>query len=337
MTHHITPTMRTVQTLLTTIAKEVWKISVFLTKLMVPILIGVKILSDIGGVDRLAMLLSPLMQWVGLPGETGFVWASAMVANLYVGLNVFVNLPDLQTITVAQATTLGLLMLSVHNIFMEMAVVKMAGVRLLFAVPFRIGGAFAIGFIFYMWATHTDTYQAPITVAMPAQDLEVDLIHWAINLVEFMIIVYGIVIAMVSILETLKLLKLTDVIVRVISPVLRLAGISRNAGEITVVGLILGLAFGGAYLIQEAKKGHIRHRDIVLSMAFLALCHALIEDTILLKLIGGDYWILLVYRSIISFLIVIILGLVVNRCSDKVFYAIFFKQKDTCSFLHRIF
>ncbi len=323
----MTPTIiLAVKNLGSNIVQDVWKISLFLTKLSVPILIGIKILSMIGIVEILALFLAPIMELIGLPGETGLVWATAMVANLYVGLNVFVNLPDLQTMTVAQVTTLGLMMLCVHNFFMEMAVVKLAGVRLMFAIPFRVGGAIFVGFVFYLWTKSMGTYQDTAIITMPVQDLEVDLITWALNLIEFMGIVYGIIIVMVSILETLKMLKITNAIVWAISPVLRLAGISKNAGEITVIGLLLGLAFGGAYLIQEAKKGHIKHRDIVLSMAFLALCHALIEDTILLTLIGGDYWILLVYRTLISFAIVIGLGIIVNRCSDTIFYKIFFKK-----------
>ena len=318
--------MLDIQKLGKTIYKDTLKICIFLTKLTIPILIVVKILSELGFVEFLAVLLTPVMELVGLPGETALVWASAIVGNLYVGLNVFVNLPNLQTITVAQASTIGLLMLCVHNMFMEMAVVKMAGVRLMFAVPFRVCGAFFIGFVFYQIAKNTGTYQDIASITMPAQDLAVDMRTWGINLLQFMLIVYGIVLIMVTILETLKILKITNVIIWAISPLLRFFGISKNAGEITVVGMVLGLAFGGAYLIQEAKKGHIKDRDIVLSMSFLALSHALIEDTVLLTLIGGDIWILLAYRMGISFVIIAVLGVIVNKSSDKIFYNVFFKK-----------
>ena len=73
-----------------------------------------------------------------------------------------------------------------------------------------------------------------------------------------------------------------------LAPVLRLLGIATAASNIIIVGLTLGLSFGGGLLINEARRGHIAGKDIFMSMAFLGLCHSLIEDTLLMLLLGAD-------------------------------------------------
>ncbi len=48
-----------------------------LLKIMIPISIIVKILVEFGLIKTIADLLSPIMGFVGLPGEFGLVWATA--------------------------------------------------------------------------------------------------------------------------------------------------------------------------------------------------------------------------------------------------------------------
>lgn len=305
---------------------SIYEICVFLTKVTIPIMIVVKILSDYGGIAFLASILEPLMYIFGIPGDTGLVWASTIIANIYVGLSVFANLPALQDITVAQATTLGLLILGFHGIFLETAVVRLAGVRLWFALGFRLLGTIITAYTFYLIVIYTGIFTMPAPIAIPPQNLSTGIADWAVGLVKFMIILYGIVTVMVIFVETLKALKITDLIVRALSPLLRFVGISKTAGEFTMIGLLMGLAFGGAFLLKEAKKGHISNRDMVLSLSLLGLTHALIEDTVLLTFIGGDFMVLLLYRTFVALVLTAGLAIFIKRCPDTIFYTLIFHK-----------
>ncbi len=64
---------------------------VFLLKIMIPISIGVKLLSEFGLIDVIGTHLAPAMGVVGLPGEFGLVLATAMLVNIYGALIVFFN------------------------------------------------------------------------------------------------------------------------------------------------------------------------------------------------------------------------------------------------------
>ena len=71
-------------------------------------------------------------------------------------------------------------------------------------------------------------------------------------------------------------------------PLLRLTGIGRNAANITVIGVTLGLTFGAGLLLRDIRSGTLSRRDVWLAIGFLGLAHSLIEDTLLILLIGAD-------------------------------------------------
>ena len=53
---------------------------------MVPIILLVKVLEEIGAITLLGQWLGPLMALVGLPEEMGLVWAATIATNIYGGM-----------------------------------------------------------------------------------------------------------------------------------------------------------------------------------------------------------------------------------------------------------
>ena len=49
------------------LSKEIWQVSYTLFRLMIPAIIVVKLLESFGLLEYLAMVLGPIMSWVGLP------------------------------------------------------------------------------------------------------------------------------------------------------------------------------------------------------------------------------------------------------------------------------
>jgi len=81
-------------------------------------------------------------------------------------------------------------------------------------------------------------------------------------------------------------------------------GIGKEATTITLVGITLGLSFGGGLLIKEAHAGHVSKKDIFTSLALLGFCHSLIEDTLLVLLLGahlsGVLWLRLLFAFVVT-------------------------------------
>jgi len=69
--------------------------------------------------------------------------------------------------------------------------------------------------------------------------------------------------------------------------VLKLIGIGPKASTITIIGFTLGLAYGGGLIINESQSGRIDRKDVFYSLTLMGLCHSMIEDTLLMMLIGG--------------------------------------------------
>ena len=71
-------------------------------------------------------------------------------------------------------------------------------------------------------------------------------------------------------------------------------GLPARTSFLWIVANMIGLAYGGAILIEEARKNNISHKDAVLFNTHVALSHSMLEDTIIFVAIGvGAGWLIL--------------------------------------------
>ncbi|MEG1610021.1 MAG: nucleoside recognition domain-containing protein, partial [Bilophila sp.] len=59
-------------------------------KVLVPLLVALKILSELDWIRYLALPLEPIMHLLGLPPDLGIAWATGLMVNFYSALIVFV-------------------------------------------------------------------------------------------------------------------------------------------------------------------------------------------------------------------------------------------------------
>ena len=90
------------------LSKTIYEISYELFKIMIPTLIVVKILEELGFVEILNKVFAPLMLLLGLPEAISLVFTTTMLTSPYAGLIVFSGLPADMSFTAAQASILGL-------------------------------------------------------------------------------------------------------------------------------------------------------------------------------------------------------------------------------------
>ncbi|MBN1675517.1 MAG: hypothetical protein JXR37_31035 [Kiritimatiellae bacterium] len=83
--------------------------------------------------------------------------------------------------------------------------------------------------------------------------------------------------------------------------------------------MTLGLTYGGALIIAEAKSGRLARHDIVSSLALMSLAHSLIEDTLLVLALGANISGVLLARIVFSLLCVLLLARLAARLPDRVF------------------
>ena len=123
------------------------KTSFTLFKIIIPVSIIVKLLDMYGLVDIIGKSLSPIMNLVGVPGDFGIVWGTAMVTNLYGGMIAFFNLSLVNSYSIAEVTVLACMMLVAHTLPVEVRIAQKAVVRARFTILLRVSCAFSLGMI----------------------------------------------------------------------------------------------------------------------------------------------------------------------------------------------
>ena len=118
-------------------------------------------------------------------------------------------------------------------------------------------------------------------------------------------------------------------------PFLRLLGISKDATNLTIIGITLGLSFGGGLLINEAKKGHISARDVFTAIMLLNLLHSLIEDTLLIMLIGADFYTIFWGRLVFSVLVIALISNVIKRMNPRTCERYFYRDVSQRCFISK--
>ncbi len=287
------------------------KLSFVLFRIMVPIIVAVKILQELDVINYLALPLVPIMELVGLPGELGLVWATAILNNLYGAIVVLLSLVKDTPITAAQATILCTMMLVAHTLPIELKIAQASGPRLLFQAFSRLGSAILFGWLLNVFYSHFGLLQGPANILLK-HDIETvahrqTLSTWACEEIQNLLYIFFIILGLFVFMKILTKLKVIHLLNRALGPLLKLMGVGPKASAIAMIGLTLGISFGGGLIIHEARSGHINKRDVFFSLTLMGLSHSLIEDTILMVSIGGHLSGLLFARLLLSILAVALL------------------------------
>ncbi|MDX5433378.1 MAG: hypothetical protein LPK20_07395 [Halomonas sp.] len=268
--------------------REAWSVYLALLKVMMPALLIVKALEMLGMTELLGHWLSPLMTPLGLPEPLSVVWAATLLTNIYTGLVIFFEVTRDTPLTVAQVTVLGALMAVGHSLPIEGAVARLAGVPWWLTVLLRVGGAWLLGWLLHLSYSLGGWLQHANHVVWEPSTQEATLAAWLQGQAITLATIFVVILALMAFLKLLRRLGVERLIHKLLYPLLRLLGIGPAAANITVIGITLGLSFGAGLLLREAHSGRLTPRDIVLTLCFLGLCHSLIEDTLLIMLMGAD-------------------------------------------------
>jgi len=94
-------------------------------------------------------------------------------------------------------------------------------------------------------------------------------------------------------------------------------GISSNASITMVVGIVLGIAYGAGILLKNVQERKMNSKDIALTSYFLAICHAVFEDTLLFVAVGANGFIILGVRILLAVILISILNKYIFRTMAK--------------------
>ena len=287
-----------------------------LFRITLPLLLAVRLLDEYFNIIAVTGdLLAPLMNIVGLPGNTAIVFATGLFLQIYAAILVLATLWQSLELTTAQATILMTMMLVAHALPVELRIVQKAGMPLHYALLLRLTGAFVLGAL--LNTIYGSTYlQQPATlsiaITMPAtagwgEWMTAQAVNWAV--------IFIIVQILVLFVNLLRITHAERLLIWLLSPLFRQVGIGEKTTTMAMIGMLLGISYGGGMLIAEARRGNIARRDVLCTLSLLCLCHAIVEDTLLAMLAGAHISGVLFARLLFSFSVMALFHAFLRRYS----------------------
>ncbi len=117
-----------------------------LAKAIIPLTILINVLRQTGWLEHLADTVTPIMAWFGLPGEGALVLVAGYFINVYSAIAAILTLE----LTVKQITVLAAMVSICHSIFLETAITKKTGVKVLPLALLRLGLSCLVGVIVHV-------------------------------------------------------------------------------------------------------------------------------------------------------------------------------------------
>lgn len=300
--------------------KDALRASRDLYLVMIPVIVAVKVLQELDLVRTIALPLKPLMALVGLPADVGLAWAAALLNGVYSGLIVLMQLAQdrPEPLTVAQVTTLTTLIVFAHALPVEAGIAHRCGARFLGQCAIRIGAALIFGVVYHGITQSLGLYQEAAAIPLPATDADPGLVAWALHEAQNLVSISCVIFVLMLGMKILRHSGALGLITRAMEPVMRLIGIGPEAATITVVGMTLGLSYGSGVIIDDVRKGVLAPRDVFFALSLMGVCHSLIEDTLLMLLVGAELSGLVGLRMIVALAVIATLVRVVRRIPEGV-------------------
>lgn len=117
------------------------KTSAMLLKIILPVYVFVTILGYTPVIKWMAAIFEPVMKLTGLPGEAAIAFVTGALVNIYAAMGIIMALD----LTPYQMTILALMLNFSHELIVESAVLKKAGVNASPVIITRLASAFLVG------------------------------------------------------------------------------------------------------------------------------------------------------------------------------------------------
>lgn len=275
--------------------------SVWLLKIILPISLLVRFLDYWGILAWLADYLNPVFIHLGLLGSTAIVFITSIFLPLYAPLAIMTSI----TITLRELTILSLMCQISHNLPVESTIQSKTGTSFWKISILRVTTSLVIALILNLIL--------PKEMGMPvfaqtqletAQSIPEVLGAWLKSSLQIGLLILVIVFGLNVLYKLLLHFKLINKLSRVISPVLRFFGLPVNTGFLWLIGYIVGLAYGGALMMEQMEDGSVSKAETDLLNYHLAMSHSVLEDNLLFVALGVSLWWILGVRLTAAWLAV---------------------------------
>jgi spore maturation protein SpmB len=268
------------------------KTCLWLLKIILPISLGVRLLQYSGLLGAFSAWVEPLFSIIGLPGETAIVFVTSIFCPLYAPIALISSM----TLGVREATILALMCLVSHNLIVESSVQARTGSNFWEITMLRLLMSFVIAFsLNRIMPPHTGWGTMGVSVSATAENSLWEVFAlWFTSSMKVVVTILLIVTALMILHYILEEFRLMRGLSSVFAPLMTVFGLPRDTAFLWLVGNLVGLAYGGAIMVEQVEQKKLSYRNGNLLNYHLAVNHSMLEDTIIFVAIGiPALWILL--------------------------------------------
>jgi len=91
--------------------------------------------------------------------------------------------------------------------------------------------------------------------------------------------------------------------IKVIGKLIGFVGYKKESSAPLLAGILLGIIYGAGVIDDMIKEQNIDKKQVLLVSIFLAMCHAIIEDTGLFMMLGANFFWITIPRILLAFLV----------------------------------
>ncbi|MBW2599894.1 MAG: iron transporter [Deltaproteobacteria bacterium] len=265
-----------------------WKGFVWMMEIILPVSFLTALLAWSGWMERVDFVIKPVMGFLSLPGIAALPLLMGALTGIYGGIASMAVLP----LNAGQMTLIAVFLLIAHNLIQEGMIQGKSGMGILRATLFRLVFAVVTVLIIAPFINTTgQSVAAAMTVPHSSQTFTDMLSQWWHVMWRLAIKILFIIMFVLTMVEILKTFGWIDHIVRFISPVLKIMGLSRRVGILWITAIVFGLAYGGAVIVEEAKRGNLTGEELERLHLSIGINHSMIEDPALFLPFGiGLFW-----------------------------------------------
>ena len=289
----------------------------------------------------LSATLGPLFNHFGLPGEAALAYVSGYFVNMYAMLAIAGSMDltaraitilgvmslcshNMITETAVQGKTganpvrvvitrtlAGFVLAFVLNLILPLSQSDIAMLVGAFEKSEAAEASIAVAPAAVASAAVASVAEAPATVASiteapaPVQPLFKELVvEWCYSTVSILVKMTLLIYSLAILQRILSEFGVIRWVSKFLKPLLLLFGLPARCSFLWIIANILGIAYGGAVMMEEVRAGKLSLRDIKLVNQHIGISHSNLEDLTLVASIGGIWWVMLLSRWAGSFILV---------------------------------
>lgn len=283
---------------------------IWIMKIVVPVSFLTALLAWSGFLNSIDFIVQPVMGFLYLPAMAALPLIIGMLAGIYGGIAAMAILP----FTYGQMILMANFLLIAHNMIQEGIIQSKSGLPAFKATAIRIGTACITVIILAQFLDVGPEGPASAGAVLPEPVPFLTMLNsWATETAGLAFKIFLIIMTILSSLEVIKVLGWINTVVKFLSPLLRIMGLSEKVGLLWITAVVFGLAYGGAVIVEEARAGHLDSEELETLQLSIGINHSMVEDPSLFLSLGlSPFW-LWVPRTIIAIIAVRVLTLWKSR------------------------